>query len=149
MLQVAISGGEVRVVEVPEPVVRPGTVLVRTSHSLISSGTEGASIGSGGRRENIVIKALRNPALVKKVVDRVASHGLRSTAELVRTRNLYAQAGYAVGKVDLLTLLNSLLTLQDSQLELHSEIVNHEKALARLEAVTGGPLDGSERKPGS
>ncbi len=86
MLQVAISGGEVRVVEVPEPVVRPGTVLVRTSHSLISAGTESASIGSGGRRENIVIKALKNPALVKKVVDRVASHGLKSTAELVRTR---------------------------------------------------------------
>ncbi len=60
-----------------------------------------------------------------------------------------AQAGYAVGKVDFLTLLNSLLTLQDSQLELHSEIVNHEKALAQLEAATGGPLDGSERKPKS
>ncbi len=60
-----------------------------------------------------------------------------------------AQAGYTVGKVDFLTLLNSLLTLQDSQLELHSEMVNHEKALARLEAVTGRPLDGSERKPGS
>lgn len=62
-----------------------------------------------------------------------------------------AQAGYAVGKVDFLTLLNSLLTLQDSQLELHGEMVNHEKALARLEAVTGGSLGGpqSERKPGS
>lgn len=60
-----------------------------------------------------------------------------------------AQAGYAVGKVDFLTLLNSLLTLQDSQLELHSEMVNHEKALARLEAVTGRPLDGLERKLGS
>lgn len=62
-----------------------------------------------------------------------------------------AQAGYAVGKVDFLTLLNSLLTLQDSQLELHGEMVNHEKALARLEAMTGGPLAGpqSERKPGS
>ncbi len=53
-----------------------------------------------------------------------------------------AQAGYAVGKVDFLTLLNSLLTLQDSQLELHGEMVNHERALARLEAVTGGPLTG-------
>jgi outer membrane protein TolC len=52
-----------------------------------------------------------------------------------------AQAGYAVGKVDFLTLLNSLLTLQDSQLELHGEMVNHERALARLEALTGGPLD--------
>lgn len=60
-----------------------------------------------------------------------------------------AQAGYAVGKVDFLTLLNSLLTLQDSQLELHSEMVNHEKALARLEAVTGRALDGSERNPRS
>jgi predicted dehydrogenase/threonine dehydrogenase-like Zn-dependent dehydrogenase len=86
VLQVAMSGGEVRVVEVPEPVVRPGTVLVRTSHSLISAGTESASIGSGGRRENLVLKAIRNPALVMKVVDRVASHGLKSTAELVKTR---------------------------------------------------------------
>ncbi len=51
-----------------------------------------------------------------------------------------AQAGYSVGKVDFLTLLNSLLTLQESQLELHGEMVAHEKAVARLEAVTGGPL---------
>ena len=90
MLQVAMSGGEVRVVEVPEPVVRPGTVLVRTSHSLISAGTESASIGSGGRRENLVLKAIRNPALVMKVVDRVASHGLKSTAELVKTNNQWS-----------------------------------------------------------
>ena len=51
-----------------------------------------------------------------------------------------AQAGYGVGKVDFLTLLNSLLTLQESQLELHGEMVAHEKAVARLEAVTGGSL---------
>jgi outer membrane protein, heavy metal efflux system len=53
-----------------------------------------------------------------------------------------AQSSYAVGKVDFLTLLNSLLTLQDSELELHGEMVSHEKALARLEALTGGPLTG-------
>ncbi|WP_447978017.1 TolC family protein [Candidatus Nitrospira bockiana] len=57
-----------------------------------------------------------------------------------------AQAGYAVGKVDFLTLLNSLLTLQDSELELHGEMVAHEKALARLEEVTGGPLLGAEAR---
>ena len=51
-----------------------------------------------------------------------------------------SQSGYGVGKVDFLTLLNSLLTLQDSELELHGEMVAHEKALARLEEVTGGPL---------
>jgi len=51
-----------------------------------------------------------------------------------------SQAGYGVGKVDFLTLLNSLLTLQESELELHGEMVAHEKAMARLEEVTGGPL---------
>ncbi|HEX5646713.1 MAG TPA: TolC family protein [Nitrospira sp.] len=61
-----------------------------------------------------------------------------------------AQTGYAVGKVDFLTLLNSLLILQDSQLELHGEMVNHEKAIARIEAATGGPLSEpvSGRNPG-
>lgn len=50
-----------------------------------------------------------------------------------------AQTGYAVGKVDFLTLLNSLLTLQENQIELHGERVEHEKALARLEAIIGEP----------
>ena len=55
-----------------------------------------------------------------------------------------AQASYAVGKVDFLTLLNSLLILQESQLELHGEMVAHEKAAARLEELTGGPLTAVE-----
>ncbi|WP_434101611.1 TolC family protein [Methylocaldum gracile] len=48
-----------------------------------------------------------------------------------------AQASYAVGKVDFLTLLNSLLTLQDNEIELHGEMTEHEKALARLEEIIG------------
>jgi len=51
-----------------------------------------------------------------------------------------AQAGYGVDKVDFLTLLNNLLTLQENELELHGEMVEHEKAVARLEELTGGPL---------
>lgn len=53
-----------------------------------------------------------------------------------------AQASYAVNKVDFLTLLNSLLTLQESELEMHGEMVAHEKAVARLEELTGGSLSG-------
>ncbi len=48
-----------------------------------------------------------------------------------------AQASYSVGKVDFLTLLNSLLTLQENELEFHSEMAEHEKALARLEGILG------------
>jgi predicted dehydrogenase/threonine dehydrogenase-like Zn-dependent dehydrogenase len=86
LLQVAISAGRVEVVDVPEPPLRPGGVLVRTSHSVISVGTESAALGGAGAREGLLLKAIRNPALVKKVVDRVSTHGLKATAELVRSR---------------------------------------------------------------
>jgi len=101
LLQVAISGGQVAVVDVPEPALRPGGVLVRTSHSLISVGTESASLGGGGGGgENLLVKAIRNPALVRKVMDRVTSHGLKSTLELVRTRVSTEQAaGYSCAGV--------------------------------------------------
>ncbi|HHY0177166.1 TPA: TolC family protein [Legionella pneumophila] len=48
-----------------------------------------------------------------------------------------SQATYGVGKVDFLTLLNNLLTLQENELELHSEIVQHEKAITQIEETTG------------
>ncbi|PTQ89929.1 outer membrane protein TolC [Nitrosomonas nitrosa] len=48
-----------------------------------------------------------------------------------------AQASYAVGKVDFLTLLNALLTLQENELDFHSEMAEHKKALARLEGILG------------
>ncbi len=48
-----------------------------------------------------------------------------------------SQSGYAVGRVDFLTLLNSLLTLQESEIELRAEIAAHEKARARLEEIVG------------
>jgi predicted dehydrogenase/threonine dehydrogenase-like Zn-dependent dehydrogenase len=86
MLQVAVSKGQICVVEVPEPVLRSGGILVRTSHSLISVGTESAIIGGGGQRESLIMKAIRNPALVRRVLERVATHGLRSTVELVKDR---------------------------------------------------------------
>lgn len=101
MFQVAVSGGAIAVLDVPDPTIRPGGVLVRTSHSLISAGTESANVGSGGR-ENLVMKAIRNPQLVKKVVDRVKTAGLQSTMDLVRSKMAndnalgYASAGVVI-----------------------------------------------------
>jgi len=97
--QIAVSGGEVKVLDVPAPVVRPGGVLVRTHFSAISVGTESASTGGGGR-ESLLMKAIRNPTLVRKVIDRVSSHGIQSTAELVRARLSNDQAtGYSCAGV--------------------------------------------------
>ena len=100
MLQVAISGGQIEVVDVPGPALRPGGVLVRTSHSVISVGTESAGLGGGAGHENLLVKAMRNPALVRRVADRVSTHGLKSTVELVRTRISTEQAaGYSCAGV--------------------------------------------------
>ncbi|RMH35526.1 MAG: TolC family protein [Nitrospirae bacterium] len=53
-----------------------------------------------------------------------------------------AIAGYAVGKVDFLTMLDNLLRLQRDEIELHRERVAHEIAVARLEEAVGIPLQG-------
>jgi outer membrane protein TolC len=74
-------------------------------------------------------RANRLVSIVGKAIIPQATLALRS-----------AQSGYGVGKVDFLTLLNNLLTLQKDELELHGEMVAHEKAVARLEELTGGPL---------
>ncbi|MDZ7262793.1 MAG: TolC family protein, partial [candidate division KSB1 bacterium] len=51
-----------------------------------------------------------------------------------------AISGYEVGKVDFLTLLDNLLTLLNNELMYYEQLVDFQKALARLEAVVGVPL---------
>ncbi len=48
-----------------------------------------------------------------------------------------AMAGYKVGDVDFITLLNSQITLFDYQLSYYAVLADHEKDLAELEAVVG------------
>lgn len=51
-----------------------------------------------------------------------------------------ARAGYEVGKVDFLTLLDNFVILLNYQLNYYEQLTNFEKALANLEAVIGAPL---------
>jgi cobalt-zinc-cadmium efflux system outer membrane protein len=81
------------------------------------------------RIKDNLAQAERSERLVKLLQDAIIPQ-----SQLTLTS---AQASYAVGKVDFLTLLNSLLTLQENELEYHSELAEHEKALARLEGITG------------
>lgn len=50
-----------------------------------------------------------------------------------------ASAGYQVGKVDFITLLNSFTVLNEYQLRYYEEIANFDKAVAQLEEVAGFP----------
>ncbi len=78
------ADGELRVVEVPRPVVREGGVLVRTGYSLISAGTERSSVEVA--RKSLVGKARARPDQARQVIDNVRKQGLKETYQKVRSR---------------------------------------------------------------
>ena len=51
-----------------------------------------------------------------------------------------ALAGYEVGSVDFLTLINNLVTLLNFEVQYYEELAKHEQALARLEPLVARPL---------
>lgn len=51
-----------------------------------------------------------------------------------------ALAGYEVGSVDFLTLVNSLMTLLSFEMQFYEELARHEQALARLEPLIARQL---------
>ena len=93
MKQVCLANAQIAVVDVPPPACGRGGVLVRTSHSLISTGTEISTTGGGGG-ESLIVKAIRNPHLVRKVIERMGTSGVRQTVDLVRSR---VQSSLALG----------------------------------------------------
>ncbi|HLF96511.1 MAG TPA: TolC family protein [Methylococcaceae bacterium] len=97
---------------------------------------QAAAQGWQATRQELAAKIRDNLAQAERSAELVA---LLKDAIIPQARLTLAsaQAGYAVGQVDFLTLLNSLLTLQENEIELHGEMVEHEKALARLEAIVG------------
>ncbi|HUT76703.1 MAG TPA: Gfo/Idh/MocA family oxidoreductase [Polyangia bacterium] len=86
MRQVArrLRDGSLELLEVPDPVPGPRFVAVRVEASLISSGTERATLELA--RKNLLQKARRRPDQVRQVLDRARSEGVRATVELVRRR---------------------------------------------------------------
>jgi predicted dehydrogenase/threonine dehydrogenase-like Zn-dependent dehydrogenase len=84
MKQVLVSGGAVRLEDVPAPLVEPGTVLIQLDHSCISIGTEMSGVNSTGLP--LWKRALRQPQHVQKVVDMVLADGITVTRRLVQER---------------------------------------------------------------
>jgi predicted dehydrogenase/threonine dehydrogenase-like Zn-dependent dehydrogenase len=80
----SLMNGEIRVVEVPVGEVPPGHVMVRTSRSLISAGTERMLVefGKGGWFE----KARQQPEKVKQAWAKVQTDGIAATLGAIRTK---------------------------------------------------------------
>jgi predicted dehydrogenase/threonine dehydrogenase-like Zn-dependent dehydrogenase len=67
--------------EVPAPVVKNGQVLIQTSRSLVSLGTERMLVEFG--KASYIQKARQEPARIKMVLDKVKTDGLKPTMQAV------------------------------------------------------------------
>jgi len=76
--------GRLKVEDVPEPQLRPGHLLVRTSASLISAGTERMVVDFASK--TLVGKAQSRPDLVHKVLNKARRDGLVATLRTVLAR---------------------------------------------------------------
>lgn len=73
--------GETILEDVPAPVVKPGYVLIKTTRSLVSLGTERMLVEFG--RANMLQKAMQQPERVKQVLGKVKTDGLKPTLQAV------------------------------------------------------------------
>ena len=73
--------GETILEEVPTPLIKSGSVLIQTSKSLVSLGTERMLVEFG--KSNLISKARQQPDKVKQVLDKIKTEGLLPTLEAV------------------------------------------------------------------
>ncbi len=76
--------GQIEVADVPCPAVRPGHLLIQTTASLISAGTERMLVEFG--RAGLLAKARAQPEKVKQVLAKIRTDGLFPTLETVFSR---------------------------------------------------------------
>lgn len=85
MKQIAqYQDGRLELQEVPAPVAPPGGILVRTTCSVISPGTERMKVEQA--RMSLLQKAKARPDQVKKVIDTAKTLGWKAAMEKVRNR---------------------------------------------------------------
>lgn len=79
-----LSTGQTELVEAPMPQARKGSLLINTAVSLISTGTERMLVDFG--KAGLIAKARSQPAKVRQVMDKVATDGLMTTIDAVRSK---------------------------------------------------------------
>src|ERR1700745_2455999 len=86
MKQVVLNNrsGNYEVLDLPQPVLQPERLLVRTHFSLLSSGTERAAISFAGN--NLLQKEASRPEVARQVFDKIQREGLTTTIAAVKNR---------------------------------------------------------------
>ncbi len=80
----SLADGTTELVVAPAPKVKPGKVLIDTTVSLISTGTERMLVGFG--KANMLQKARQQPEKVVQVIKKARTDGIMTTVDAVRSK---------------------------------------------------------------
>jgi len=102
-----LHNGEMKVQDMPVPILREGMIIVRNYYSLISAGTEGGTASTA--RKTLIGKAREKPQQIQQVLDVMSQQGLVQAYRAV-TKKLeaysplgYSSAGEVIGLGDNVT----------------------------------------------
>lgn len=76
-----LKSGDTILFDLPSPKVKAGHVLIKTSNSLVSLGTERMLVDFG--KSNYIQKARQQPDKVKQVINKIKTDGLKPTVDAV------------------------------------------------------------------
>ena len=79
-----LSTGETEIIEAPVPQARPGHLLINSTRSLISTGTERMLVEFG--RAGLLSKARQQPERLRQVAGKMATDGVLTTLDAVRSK---------------------------------------------------------------
>ena len=97
----SLRNGQTEVANVPAPGVSRGCLLIRTTHTLISAGTERMLVDFG--KANVFEKVRQQPDKVMQVLEKVKTDGLATTVDAVLNKLDqplplgYCQSGVVIG----------------------------------------------------
>src|SRR4249920_3561805 len=80
----SLRTGTTEVGDVPCPALKPGQLLIRTTRTLVSAGTERMLVDFG--KAGFIEKARQQPDKVRMALDKVRTDGLMPTVEAVRNK---------------------------------------------------------------
>ena len=102
-----LKSGKTILEEVPIPKIKSGHILIKTSRSLVSLGTEKMLVDFG--KANYIQKARQQPEKVMQVIDKLKTDGIRSTINAIFSKLSeplplgYCNSGVIIGLGDNVT----------------------------------------------
>ncbi|MBK8036995.1 MAG: bi-domain-containing oxidoreductase [Verrucomicrobiaceae bacterium] len=136
--------GRLELQEVPEPSLMPGGILVRTTCSVISPGTERMKVEQA--KMSLLEKARARPDQVRKVLDTARTLGWKAAAEKVRNRlESPTPLGYsAAGVVVAVDALNTRFRVGDRVACGGAECAHHAEVIAVPDLLAAKVPEGVE-----